>query len=367
MKKYLKYSAIDFTHDDHFLKWVKSPGQSRQRDRFWTEWTARHPEKAPEVEEAKKMILAVIEEKQYIVSEHKQHEIWTRLKESIRQEELQEMPNRFWPGFFKIAASILIVTSASVALWWVNKGASNDTLSITNFESDVVKEFNNGDQPKTIVLGDGSSIILKSQSSLEFPKVFDPSYRNVTLTGEAFFEVAKDAKRPFIVHADKLITKVVGTSFTIRAFENEKQVSVQVKTGRVSVYTESDAKINKKNGNVQLEGVLLTPNQQAIFLREESRLIKSLVENPSLLSSSRNENFEFNDAPLREVFERLELAYGIDIVYDEEVMSQCSLNAYLEDMPLYDKLRLICKGVNARYEILDSRILITGKGCNNQE
>lgn len=363
MKKYLTYSAIDFTHDDHFFKWVKSPGQSRQRDRFWIEWTARHPEKATEVEEAKRMILAVIEERQYTPSENKQHEIWTRLQQSIKEEAVPVRKVSFWSGTYKAAAAVLLLVSSLALLWWLSDKGSivNSALVIT--ENEIVKEFNNSNQPKTIVLGDGSSIILKPQSSLEFPKIFELNYREVRLTGEAFFEVAKDAKRPFIVHADKLITKVLGTSFTIRAFENEKNVSVQVKTGKVSVYTESDAQANKNKGNAQLEGVLLTPNHQVIFLREEARMVKSLVDNPSIVNFSTTKNFEFHDTPLRDVFTALEQAYGIEIIYDEEVMQDCALNASLEDMPLYDKLRLICKGVNAHYEIMDSHIVISGKGC----
>jgi ferric-dicitrate binding protein FerR (iron transport regulator) len=303
------------------------------------------------------MILAVIEERQYIPSEHKQHEIWTKLQHSIKEDELPVRKIAFWSAGYKVAASVLLLVTA-IASWWFLKKDSAANLSIASVELNVVKEFNNSNHPKTIVLGDGSSIILKPQSSLEFPKVFDLNYREVKLSGEAFFEVAKDPKRPFLVHADQLITKVLGTSFNIRAFENEKNVSVQVKTGKVSVYTESDAQTNKNKGNAQLEGVLLTPNQQVIFSREELRMVKSLVDNPSLLNSTNKENFEFKDTPLRDVFATLEQAYGIDIIYDEEVMQDCALNASLEDM-----LRLICKGVNARYEILDSHIVISGKGC----
>lgn len=363
MKKYLTYKAIDFTHDDHFLKWVKYPGQSRQRDRFWLEWTSRHPEKALDVDEAKRMILAVIEERQYIPSENKQHEIWSRLQQSLKEEEVSVGKISFWPNTYRIAATVLLLITALASIWWFTKKDGKINTEIVTIENDLVKEFNNGNQPKAIVLGDGSSIILKPRSSLEFPRVFDSNYREVRITGEGFFEVAKDAKRPFLVHADKLITKVLGTSFIIRAFDNEKNVFVQVKTGKVSVYTESDAIANKSKGNTQLEGVLLTPNQQVVFSRKESRMVKSLVDNPSLLGPSSEQNFEFNDTHIDQVFSTLEQAYGIHIIYDEDVMGNCALNASLGDMPLYDKLRLICKGLNARYEILDSHIVITGKGC----
>lgn len=364
MKKYLDYSATDFAHDDHFLKWVKSPGRSSQRDRFWLEWTARHPEKAAEVEEAKRMILAVVEERQYIPSENKQHEIWIRLRQSMKEEASPIKENSSWSITYKLAATLLLLVSSSASIWWFTKNDNSVHSPFAATDSGAVKEFNNSNHPKTIVLGDGSSIVLRPESSIEFSKVFDSNYREVWLTGEAFFEVAKDVKRPFIVHADKLITRVLGTSFTIRAFTNESNFSVQVKTGKVSVYTESDAKTNKAKESSQLEGVLLTPNQQAIFIREESRLVKSLVENPTLLNNSHKQNFEFKDTPLREVFDRIEEAYGIDVVYDEEVMQSCALNASLTDMPLHDKLRLICKGVNARYDIIDSHIVITGKGCH---
>ncbi|MGF1637005.1 MAG: FecR family protein [Cyclobacteriaceae bacterium] len=363
MKDYTTYSAIDFTNDDHFFMWVKYPQQSRQRERFWTTWTARHPEKAVEVEEAKRLILAVIEESQYIPSEHKQREIWLRLQQSIQDKKLVNRKINFFSGTYKIAATILLVLSVVATIWWV---ATNNTGEVSPHvaELDVIKEFNNGTIQKTIVLGDGSSIILMPKSSLEFPSVFDNNYREVKLSGEAFFEVAKDAKRPFLVHADKLITKVLGTSFNIRAYENEKNVLVQVKTGKVSVFTEADMRANEQKGNSQLEGVLLIPNQQVVFSREESRMVKSLVENPALLNSSINRNFVFSDTPLKEVFDNIEKAYGIEIVFDEEIMANCLLNASLDDMPLYDKLRLICKGINAQYEILDSHIIVSGKGCN---
>ncbi len=365
MKKYLKYTATDFTHDDHFLMWVKYPGQSRQRDRFWLEWTSRHPDKAQEVEEAKRMILAVIEERQYIPSENKQHEIWARLQKSIGEESVPRRTISIWSDLYKVAAVALLLLATGVSIWWFSNKVSIIDPSVADEEGAVVKEINNGNQPKTIVLADGSSIILKPQSSLEFPVTFDANYREVKLSGEAFFEVAKDIKRPFFVHADKLITKVLGTSFTIRAFENEANILVQVKTGKVSVFTESDVKANQRKGNVQLEGVLLIPNQQVAFDRAEARMIKSLVENPTLLApATDNRNFIFHDTPIKEVFESIESAYGVDIVFDEELMSDCSLNASLEDMPLYDKLRLICKGINAQYEILDSHIIVSGKGCN---
>jgi hypothetical protein len=109
---------------------------------------------------------------------------------------------------------------------------------------------------------------------------------------------------------------------------------------------------------------VLTPNQQAVYSRTDSKLVKSLVASPSVLSPTiASYNFEFADTPMKDVFSTLEEAYGIEIVFDEEVMANCYLNAALTNESLEDKLALICKAINARFEVMDAHIIIYGQGC----
>jgi hypothetical protein len=140
-------------------------------------------------------------------------------------------------------------------------------------------------------------------------------------------------------------------------------VLIQVMTGQVSVFKDNS---DKQSADKKIEGVVLMPNQQVIYERQQMKMTKSLVENPSVLKPVNQMEFEFVDAPVKEVFESIEESYGIDIVYDEELLANCYLNASLDDVPLYDKLKLICKGINATYEIMDAHIIIYGKGCSNQ-
>lgn len=360
MKEYFKFSASDFAQDDEFLCWVKFPGRSPEIDKFWETWVSQHPEKVEEVDEARRMILAIVQEGQFS-NIKKQREVWEKLQDSIG-----DLPKakhtEFWNKSYSIAAAILLLIIAGSILWLSRTFTSQEKVMAFKNPS-VTKEINEGNTPKTVLLKDGTSILLQPQSTVEYSSVFNFELREVKLTGEAFFDVARDPNKPFLVYTDKLVTKVLGTSFTIRAYQNEGNIQVQVKTGKVSVFTESDVIANQSKGNAHLEGVLLTPNQQVIFSRQEVSMIKSLVENPSLLSSSSTQSFEFKDTPLHDVFDALEKGYGIEIIYDEETMKDCALNASLNDMSLYDKLRLICKGVNAQYEILDSHIVITGQGC----
>ena len=97
---------------------------------------------------------------------------------------------------------------------------------------------------KTIVLKDNSHVTLNSKSKISYPNLFQYN-RNIRLEGEAFFEVAKNPDQPFFVYANGLVTKVLGTSFIISAFETEKDVKVVVKTGKVSVFALTDENLEE--------------------------------------------------------------------------------------------------------------------------
>ena len=74
-------------------------------------------------------------------------------------------------------------------------------------------------------------------------------------------------------------------------------------------------------------------------------------------------SFEFDDTPITQVFDRLKKAYGIDIIYDEELIKSCRLTATMSDEHLFEKLKLICLTIEADYEVIDAQIVIRSKGC----
>jgi transmembrane sensor len=361
MKQYLTFNAADFAQDEEFLKWVKYPECYPLLRERWLKFMRENPQKREEIEEARLMILAVVKEKQFIPDERTHREVWNRVQESIG--EMEDAPERvmLWQRWYSKAAVVLMILGVGWFLLRLPESAPQ--LADAQMEEAVPLEkyINNAALPKTIVLSDGTSIVLQPYSVLEYPQTFKSDVREVYLTGEGFFEVKRDVNRPFMVHAHDIVTRVLGTSFTVRNYEGEKNVLVQVKTGKVSVFKEK--KKFTEDGNV--EGVVLMPNQQVVYERDEMKMTKSLVENPSVLIPLVKQEFEFTDTPVREVFRIIEEAYGVDIVYDEEVLANCYLNASLDDVPLYDKLKLICKGINTTYEIIDSHIIIYGKGCGD--
>lgn len=214
-----------------------------------------------------------------------------------------------------------------------------------------------------ITLLDGSLVILKPGSSVVYDKYFNRKKRELHLHGEAFFEVAKNPRKPFIVHAGKLVAEVLGTSFNIKNAEDSNNVVVDVLTGKVSVYAEKKP-VAASNSASENPGVVLTPNQRVKYLSAENRMVKSIVESPKfVISKAEVQKLTFVDAPIAEVFDAIEKAYGLEIIYDEVVMHDCTMTTSLDEENLHDKLAIICKLLSASYKMVDAQIVISSNGC----
>ncbi|MBL0740014.1 FecR family protein [Chryseolinea lacunae] len=362
MKNYRGYTAEEFASDDDFILWVTAGQEHPSVEAFWKTWMAENPDCAEEVNEARLMIRAVLEERQYMPDQRKQDLVWQRIRQTAQLKGPQARHVSFWSHWYNRAAVIAAIVGFGWATWsWLAHPAA-DTAAPLASRGAMRQETNATKLPITIQLEDKSYVVLQPQSKLEYPVHFEKGSREVYLEGEAFFQVHKDPERPFLVHANEIVTRVLGTSFTVRSFAGEKDVKVQVKTGKVSVLKEHGDTATDRDA---VEGVILTPNQQVVYERREMKMTKSLVENPTVLIPVEKLEFEYADAPVAEVFRAVEEAYGVDIVYDEQVLANCHLNASLTDVSLHDKLKLICKGINATYEVIDSHIVIYGKGCAN--
>lgn len=361
MKDYSTFEAADFVLDENFFTWVKHPDE--KSNAFWNEWIKANPERLHEVEEAVGIIKAVITEYRNFPSEYQKQMMWSSIDQHLDEDPARTSTS--WTRLGKVISLLLVAGIAAVTAVFIRNSEIPFTSQTNVVESSRYAErINNGSKPLTLILEDGSSIILQPNSTLKYPRVFEASSREVYLTGEAFFEITKDAQRPFLVYANDLVTRVLGTSFSIRAFDNEPNIVVEVRSGKVSVFSSQEPK-NKIDSNLRKEGLVLTPNQQAVYTKEDAKLTKSLFENPTLLSIPGSKvDFEFVDATMEDVFNSIEEAYGVDIVYDGEVMKNCYLNASLTDESLQVKLALICRAVNATYEIMDTHIIIYGKGCD---
>jgi transmembrane sensor len=334
----------------------------------WEAWAEDQPERQTLIKEAFRKLDKLslkwnqeqIEAKFNVLNE----DLEDKNESTLRLKVLYRRPLVRWIA----AASVILFVGLG---WWylqTDKQSSIYKELVANASTQLIEKENDTNKPLLITLSDGSSILLQHGSRLSYPSQFKDNKREVYLDGEAFFEVAKNPEKPFFVYANELVTKVLGTSFTIKAFKGQKDIKVIVRTGKVSVFRLNEVKnvhtLTNINAKVS-EGVVIVPNQQISFDKEKSNFSKSLVEQPEMLSEMPSYNFEFRDVSAADVFATIQKAYGIAIVYDEELLKECPVTASLSDEPLYGKLDLVCNAIEAEYQLIDGQVIINSKGCKN--
>jgi transmembrane sensor len=231
--------------------------------------------------------------------------------------------------------------------------ASPDWQTITNNERVVRKVF----------LPDGTLISLLPGSKLGFSQFVESKKREVYLDGEAFFKVSRDAHRPFLVYTSALTTRVLGTSFFIKAYKAQEEIVVSVRTGKVSVYENRDEDLRSE----PRREVILSPNQKMIYNTGEQRALRKLVENPKIILPRPTLKGNYTNAPVIELLASLEENYGIDIHYDSALLVNCTLTSDMSDEGFYEQIKIICNALGARYEVDETTVIIQTKGCNVQQ
>jgi len=352
-RDYSNFEAEDFAFDESFQKWVLEP-QSDQAE-FWRRYMEEHPHQIDRMLAARNLVLEL--KKSEVPSEHDRvlaEEIWTRVDQHIHTSEARVKP-LYW---FKWLAASVIVLLGTGLVFWLNERSESETIASLEAqdEEEFIQTSHQGSIPLEINLPDGSVVALEKNSVLRYPKQFDARERVVYLEGEAFFNIAKDPKHPFLLFANKTVVKVLGTSFRVKAHENSDKVIVAVKSGKVSVFERKDYEKMKESS--QMTGLVLMANQQAEFSNELEKFSKMIVPEPDLLDATDKKLFDFDRTPLPEVFEILQNAYGIEIIYDKDLVENRQLKVSLEDESLTEKLDIICQTMGLTYHIVDARIII---------
>jgi len=375
MKDYRLFDISDFVLDEDFIRWVNEA--KRADNDFWNNWLSVNQDKYMIVAEARKILESIRIEELVITVEERENEI-NRLLVTINEEgssdevvgprppgRLATFPKKRW---WYVAASILIVVVGITGYILQNddKGSRQFAYHVVTPSKHLIESVNTSEKPIRLKLPDESIVELAPNSRIGYPNNFDSSdTRDVYLSGEAFFTVTKNPARPFRVFANEIVTKVLGTSFNIRSFETDTVIQVTVRTGKVSVSSQTNETKNSKS-TTQLGGIILTPNQELVYKRSEQKFQKTLLEEPTeiLPKTAYQESMLYEEAPLEKVFSQLSKNYGINIVYDVELLKTCTVTADLRNEPFYRKLDLICKAIGAAYEIMDGQIVIVTKGCN---
>ncbi|MDR1201726.1 MAG: FecR domain-containing protein [Tannerellaceae bacterium] len=203
-------------------------------------------------------------------------------------------------------------------------------------------------QRSTILLPDGSKVWLNSHTKISYSNDYGKAQRNVSLTGEAYFEVAKDSNCPFIVNAGEMEVKVLGTTFNIRAYAEDKEIVATLFSG----------KIEASIGNTS---VILRPDQYASFNRDERRLTAHASNNPSYAKMWRDNELAFKSQTFGEIAIILNRIYNVHLEFKSEKIKQYRFSGVIKNNSLDNVIEIISLTAPIVYESKGDTIILSEK------
>jgi transmembrane sensor len=184
-------------------------------------------------------------------------------------------------------------------------------------------------------LPDGSSVVLNKNSSVRYPDHFSGNSREISIFGEAFFEISPDREMPFVIHASGLNVRVVGTSFNVEAKKGSGFVRVTVNTGQVLVYPAGTSE-----QKIESSGLLLSAGEMATFSPESGRIVRGVNDDLNVLSWKTG-ILTFREARLADVLKALENKYQTRFIVDNREVLNQRLTARFEKESLDEVLETI--------------------------
>lgn len=272
--------------------------------------------------------------------------------------------SRFIREFWKYAALFVLAFSIS---WLINK---NTTTTINNQGQTTFQNIEVPYGSKTrIELPDGSKVTLNSGSKLRYESNLGNNTRAVYLEGEAFFDVKKDASRPFYVNTSGIKIKVLGTSFNVKAYPEEKTVETTLVTGKVEIFE------NNRSENKPI--AVLLPSQKAIFEKETATValkdkepasedsadddniaIKTGIKTELSVAWKDNE-FVFDNERFEDLVVRIERWYNVEIDLSNAELKNARFSGKFDKETIEQALKALTFVSPFRYEIKKNMITIT--------
>lgn len=308
------YTTEDFVCDESFRNYCS--GSDTEAVLFWQAWIQDHPEKAGAVNEAQHLI-SILNARQGNVKEQLEQLKDGMLRFELLKTTLSHTPvkpsaNR-WKYAAGIAASLLLLTAA---LWLLLPRRAHVP------GQETALNISSGNEPrKTVVLPDGSVVTLHSNTTLTLAEGFGHTGRELTLAGEALFDIARSDQHPFIVHTAAVNVEVLGTLFNLNAYPQAGYTETSLFRGKVAVSLKDHPE----------QKVILTPSQKSVVFNSTGKMDKPVADSPlkkvSLSVDPVNHKakeiawvrnrIKIEDEPLETIAGKLQTWYGIPIVFTD--------------------------------------------------
>lgn len=292
----------------------------------------------------------------YVIDEKESAQILSRiLSHSADQPKLitleqKNKKNKKILRFASAAAVIFLMALGSVVFY---KGQSSLESAKGNENTFSKKDLLVFTGKQVVYLPDGSTIVLNDNSRVTYDQNdFNKKTREVTLFGEAYFDVKRNEKIPFIVHTGKVNTKVLGTAFNISAWQGS-DIKVTVERGRVQV-----------GDSEKIYGVI-TPDQQIVVEKNAKTFEQNKVKAETVLAW-KSKYLILDDLNMEEAAIMISQKYKVPITLSNDAIKKCRITAsFLNDEDLDHVLKVICSVIETKYHYTpEGRVVLEGKGCD---
>lgn len=242
------------------------------------------------------------------------------------------------------AASIILLIAA--ALLWPRLITEKSDIPAALAYGQI--STNKGER-KIFTLADGSKVTMNSASVLIYPLAFKTGNREVKLQGQAFFEIKRDTSRPFIVRTSKLAVQVLGTTFDVSDYKQEEELSVTVRSGKVSV--QADLKTGKH---------LLLAGERLVYHTKDGSINRKKVEPVDYISWQKG-HYVFEDKTLYYICQQLEKIYDIEFRFQDQSLKLKKMGFRIRGEHIISVMDMLSLAGGFSYTIKNKQITLKNK------
>lgn len=265
---------------------------------------------------------------------------WNQMESELfgKEQNLVKSKTINFKPFYRMAAAIAAIITIGYFIFYLVY--ANGKQELIALESTLTES-----------LADGTEVTLNRNSTLIFPKEFKENERLVELEGDAFFNVARNPDKPFIIQSGEILVEVLGTSFYVNAKPNEAKIEVTVETGKVAVYSNAEYKIELEAGDV------------GTFNKQNKNLSKTL-NNDSNFLAWKTKKLIFDNTSLDEVISKIQETYGVNIRVSNTDILSCRWTASFDNQQLETVLNVLEETFDLQIKQSSEEIILSGTGCN---
>jgi len=257
---------------------------------------------------------------------------WDRINRNIMRNRRKVLIKRY-----SIACSILLLISVIGYTRFIHSGSGETRWVQIEVPMGAIE---------SVLLADGSTIILNGGSRLTYPEKFSENKREVKLHGEGCFDIVTNSARPFIVDCEGINVQVLGTKFNLKSYSTDGYIEAKLVSGHIKI---TDTQTNRD--------ISVLPNECITYSRETKVFNKSKFDQPDVFGWMKRE-YRFESASLAEITKTLERGYGVFFITERKIEDKKVTTSFINEESIADIMKVLKRTFLFEYEMSNNTIII---------